>query len=401
MNEQFHRKIERKIDTMRKEGTYKSLKHITSPMSSKVNIEESERESTIILSSNNYLGLSDHPKVKDEGKRAIENFGAGTASVRFICGTFSIHRELEAALADFFHQPKALSYVSCWTANTGTIPLLAGKGDAILSDELNHASIIDGVRMSKAQKWVYSHSDMGDLSAKVREARQAVGEEGSILIITDGVFSMEGDLARLPEIVEIARANGAVLMVDDSHGTGVLGKSGRGTAEHFGVEEEIDILSSTLGKALGGGAGGFIASSEALIDYLSQSSRPQIFSNALPATIAGSAKAALEVLKDSPEVLRKLRENTHRIREGLKGMGFNPLEGDSAIIPIILGETSFAISMSQALLEEGVFVTGFGFPVVPEGSARIRIQSSAALSAEEIDEALGAFRRVGERLELI
>lgn len=399
MNPLFHRKYEALNRQDREEGTFKELKYLEGPMDGSVEMEGLGE--TVILSSNNYLGLSNHPRVKKAGIRAVEEFGAGTASVRFICGTFSVHRELEEEIARFLSTESALSYVACWNANTGVIPLLAAAGDAIVSDELNHASIIDGVRLSKAARFRYAHSDMGDLEEKLIEARRSVGAEGTILIITDGVFSMEGDIAKLPQIVRLAERHQAATFVDDSHGTGVMGGSGRGTIEHYGLEGEIDVITSTLGKALGGAAGGFVASSRAVIERSIQASRPHLFSNALPATIAASSLEAIRTVEREPAILEKLRENTRRIRQGLAGLGFKPLEGESAIIPIILGKTAFAIEMSRRLLDEGVFVTGFGYPVVPEGSARVRIQSSAALTKEQIEKAISAFEKVGKELDLI
>jgi len=344
----------------------------------------------LILSSNNYLGLANHPELIEAGKRALERYGAGTASVRFICGTFAPHRELEEALAAFLGTEAALSYVSCWNANTGILPLLAGEGDALISDELNHASIIDGARMSKAQRLVYRHADLNDLEKKLREARGASVR----LVATDGVFSMEGDLAPLPGIVELARKHDAAVLVDDSHGTGVMGATGRGTLEHFGLSGQIDVLTGTLGKALGGAAGGFVAGSRQVVELATQSSRPQIFSNALPVTIAASALRAIQVLDAHPELVAHLHENARFLREGLRAQGFRPLEAPSAIIPILVGQTASAIRLSARLLERGVFVTGFGYPVVPEGKARLRVQASAALGRAEMERALEAFRGV-------
>jgi glycine C-acetyltransferase len=380
---------------MRDAGTHKELQHIETPMDSRVTIEE--KGPVIILSSNNYLGLANNSAVIEAGKRALDEYGAGTASVRFICGTFTIHRRLEEKIASFMRTDAALSYVSCWNANTGAIPLLAGDGDAVFSDELNHASIIDGVRMSKAKRYVYKHGDMADLEGKLREAKEA----RTRMILTDGVFSMEGDLAPIPDLVDLARRYDAVTFVDDSHGTGVMGPSGRGVIEHFGLDGEVDIITSTLGKALGGAAGGFVASTSEVIDMLIQASRPQIFSNALPTTIAASATKAIEVLEQSPELVEKLRRNAEYLRTNLRRIGFNPLESESGIIPIIVGETSFAIRMSKRLLDQGVFVTGFGYPVVPEGTARVRVQSSAALATEDMDRALNAFETVGKELGVI
>ena len=396
---------------MKNKGTWKTLRPLEGPMAGRTPMEN--RGEVIVLSSNNYLGLSNHPRVIAASKAALERYGAGTASVRFICGTFTIHRELEESLASFSRTEAALSYVSCWTANTGAIPILAGEGDIIVSDELNHASIINGIHLSKASRKIYAHSDMASLEERLKEAAGELSEwdernertgdspGGSILIITDGVFSMEGDLAKLPGIVELAEKYEAAVMVDDSHGTGVTGAHGRGTIEHYGLEGRIDVITSTPGKALGGAAGGYVASSRAVIDSLIQSSRPQIFSNALPASTAAGALEAVRLQEGDPAILARLRENTRRLLEGLKKLGFNSLEGESAIIPIIVGKTAFAIDMSAKMLKKGVFVTGFGFPVVPEGAARIRVQASAALSAGDIAKALEAFGEVGRETGLL
>jgi glycine C-acetyltransferase len=318
--------------------------------------------------------------------------------VRFICGTFSIHRELEERIAEFLSTQAALSYVSCWNANTGLFATICDAGAAIISDELNHASIIDGVRLaSKARRERFKHSNMRELEEKLK----SVADCFPIVVVTDGVFSMEGDLAKLPEIVELARKYGAITIVDDSHGTGVMGKTGRGTIEHYGLTGQVDVITGTLGKALGGAAGGFVAGSGALIDTLIQRSRPQLFSNALPATVACSSLAAIEYLEAHPELVEKLRANTRYFRDALDRIGYKPLESDSAIVPIIVGETAFAIAVSDKLLKAGVFVTGFGYPVVPEGTARIRVQISAALTKDEMDRALAAFEKVGRETGLL
>ncbi|BDE06985.1 2-amino-3-ketobutyrate coenzyme A ligase [Vulcanimicrobium alpinum] len=393
MNTAYDRQLAADLDALRAAGTYKHLRHLTGPMAAEVHMEEAG--DVIVLSSNNYLGLADHPDVIAAGIDGLKKYGAGTASVRFICGTLDIHRELESTIASTFGFESALSYVSCWAANEGLLPTIATKGNTIISDELNHASIIDGCRLAGAKRARYKHGDMDDLERQLREA------EGTPFIVTDGVFSMEGSLAKLPEIVELAEKYHAVTIVDDSHGTGVMGKSGRGTIEHFGLEGRVDILTGTLGKTLGGAAGGFVAGSHALIDTLVQRSRTQLFSNALPATVAASAKKALELLVAQPELLERQRENIRYFRGGLERLGFRPLAGPSAIVPIIVGDTAFAIAMSDRLLKEGVFVTGFGFPVVPEGTARIRVQISSSLSRADLDRALAAFERVGTELGVI
>ena len=396
MNSAFERQLQSELDGLKTAGTYKRLRHLTTPMAAEVHMEEAG--DVIVLSSNNYLGLSDLPEVVEAGKAGLEKYGAGTASVRFICGTFDVHRHLEERIAQFLGTEASLTYVACWNANTGLFATVCGEGSAILSDELNHASIIDGVRLaSKAKRGVYRHSDMADLEEKL----QALQGLAPILVVTDGVFSMEGSLAKLPEIVALCKKYGAVSVVDDSHGTGVMGKSGRGTIEYFDLTGEVDIITGTLGKALGGAAGGFVAGSDALVDMLIQRSRPQLFSNALPPTVACSSLAALDYLDAHPELVDRLRENVAYFRAGLHRLGFKPLEGPSAIVPIIVGDTAFAIAMSDLLLKRGIFVTGFGFPVVPEGTARIRTQLSAALSKDEMDRALSAFEAVGREVGLL
>lgn len=396
MNRAFNERLRTELDALEAAGTYKHLRHITTAMGPEVHMEEAG--DVIVLSSNNYLGLSDQHEVIEAGKAGLDKYGAGTASVRFICGTFDVHRDLEERIASFLGTEAALSYVSCWNANTGLFPTICGEGSAIVSDELNHASIIDGTRMAtKARRERFKHGDMADLEAKL----QSLAGCAPIVVVTDGVFSMEGDLAKLPEIVALAKRYDAVTVVDDSHGTGVMGKTGRGTIEHFGLTGEVDVITSTLGKALGGAAGGFVAGSSALIETLIQKSRPQLFSNALPATVACSALTAIEYLDARPELVRRLHDNVAYFRAGLERIGYKPLPGESAIVPIIVGETAFAIAMSDALLKRGVFVTGFGFPVVPEGTARIRIQISAKLTNAEMDKALTAFYTVGKELGLL
>ncbi len=387
------------IAQFRRDRVYKRLNHLEGPQGPRVRMEG--RGEVIILSSNNYLGLSNEPSVIAAGKEALDRFGAGTASVRFICGTFTIHRELEAVLAAFVGTAASLSFVSCWNANEALPTTVLTEHDLVLSDRLNHASIIDGIRLAKAitrcHTGVYEHSDLTDLDARLAAAKDRQVK----MVMTDGVFSMVGAIANLPGLTEVCRKHGAILVVDDSHSTGVLGKTGRGTAEHFGMLGEIDIITSTLGKALGGAAGGFVAGSDALCDYLTQRGRPQLFSNALPTTVAGSAMAAVRFLEAHPERVTQLRDNVRYFRERLTEMGFKPLPGETPIVPVIIGETSAAIQVSELLLDEGVFVTGFGYPVVPQGTARVRCQLSAAHSREDLDQALAAFQRVGRKLGLI
>ena len=395
----FAARLEAELEQFKRDGVYKRLNYLEAPQAARTKMQG--RGEVVILSSNNYLGLCNAPDVVAAGKRALDEFGAGTGSVRFICGTFTIHRELEQALARFVGCESSLTYVSCWNANEGLVPTLLGEQDIVISDQLNHASIIDAIRLAKTitkcQTAVYRHSDMADLEDKLRAANHARLK----LIFTDGVFSMEGDIARLPDIVALARKYDAVVAVDDSHATGVLGRSGRGTAEHYGLLGQVDIITSTLGKALGGAAGGFTAGPTALADYLLQRSRPQLFSNALPPTVAGSALAAVQYVQDHPELVTRLHEHTRYFRERLVALGFRPLQCETPIVPVILGETAKAIQMSELLLAEGVFVTGFGYPVVPQGHARIRCQLSADHTRDDLDFALGAFRRVGTKLGLI
>jgi len=396
MMEKLNARLTSELETFRREGVYKQLLYLEGPQAARVRMEG--HGEVIVLSSNNYLGLCDVPEVVAAGKAALDRFGAGTASVRFICGTFTIHRELEAACARLVGTEASLSFVSCWNANEALPATLLGEEDLVISDQLNHASIIDGIRLAKAitkcQTGIYRHGDLVDLEEKLRAAR----DRRVRMVITDGVFSMEGAIAPLPDLAELCRRHDAVLVVDDSHATGVLGKTGRGTAEHFGMVGEVDVITSTLGKALGGAAGGFIASTGAVCDYLTQRARPQLFSNALPPTVAASALASVEFLERHPQRVETLRSNANYFREQLLASGFKPLPGETPIIPVILGETAKAIEMSRLLLSEGVFVTGFGYPVVPQGQARIRCQISAAHTREDLDQALAAIRKVGSRL---
>jgi glycine C-acetyltransferase len=399
MTNPLERRIEPELEQFIQDGTYKRLNYLDSPQAARVRMEG--RGEVIILSSNNYLGLCNEPAVVRAGKEALDRFGAGTASVRFICGTFTIHRELEAACARLVGTATSLSFVSAWNANEAVPATLLGEHDIVISDQLNHASIIDAVRLAKAitkcQSAVYRHADLADLDAKLAAAR----DRRVKMVITDGVFSMEGAIAPLPDLLQLCRKHEAVLVVDDSHGTGVLGENGRGTAEHFGVAGEVDIITSTLGKALGGAAGGFVAASAAVCDYLTQRARPQLFSNALPPTVAASALASIEYLEAHPERVATLRVNAQYFREQLLELGFKPLPGETPIIPVILGETAAAIRMSDLLLADGVFVTGFGYPVVPQGQARVRCQISAAHTRADLDQALAAFRKVGRQLRVI
>lgn len=399
MNANFATQLNSALDAFKRDGVYKRLNYLESPQAAHVRMEG--RGDVLILSSNNYLGLSAEPAVVAGGQHALDTFGAGTGSVRFICGTFTVHRDLERALARFVGTESSLTYVSCWNANEGLTATVVEEGDFVISDALNHASIIDSIRLAKAitkcTTAVYQHSDMADLEAKLALARSARRR----IIWTDGVFSMEGDIARLPDILELSRKYDAIVAMDDSHGTGVLGMRGRGTAEYHGVLGEVDVITSTLGKAVGGAAGGFTAGPAALTDYLTQRSRPQLFSNALPPTVAGSALAAVTFIEQHPERVERLRENTAYFREAITEAGFKPIPGETPIVPIIVGETALAIRMSEMMLDEGIFVTGFGYPVVPHGHARIRCQLSAAHTRDDLETAVRAFSRVGAKLGLV
>lgn len=398
-NHAFTADLQSRLDQLKADKVYKRLNYLETPQSAWVEMEGRGR--ILILSSNNYLGLCDEPSVVAAGIAGLEKFGAGTGSVRFICGTFTIHRELEQALAKFVGTEASMSFVSAWNANEGLTATVVEEGDLVLSDELNHASIIDSMRLAKSitkcTTAVYKHSNLDDLVAKL-EANKGAKRR---LIWTDGVFSMEGSIAKLPEILQIARDHEAIVIMDDSHSTGVLGKNGRGTAEHHGVLGEVDVITSTLGKAVGGASGGFVAGSAALCDMLTQRSRPQLFSNALPPTVAASALQAVRVMEAQPERVQRLRDNTRYFREQIVESGFKPLEGETPIVPIIIGETSKAMEMSDLMLQEGVFVTGFGFPVVPHGTARVRCQISASHSKDDIDFAVRAFRKVGAKLGIV
>ncbi len=381
---------------MQEQGVYKRLLHLDSPQDAVVKLEETGGE-VINLCSNNYVGLCNTPEVIEAGRRAYEAYGSGTSSVRFICGTFTLHRRLEEKIAQFLDLESALTYVSCWTANTGLMSTFLNEEDALISDELNHASIIDGVRMVKAKRKIYKHSDMSELEEALKETQKARHR----FIISDGVFSMEGDICKLPDMVELAEKYDAVLAIDDSHATGVLGETGRGTPEYYGLQGKVDVITSTLGKALGGAAGGFSAGPAEFTDYLTQRSRPQLFSNALPPATTAHSLAAIEYLEQHPELVQKLRDNTRYFREQLIVAGFKPIEGDTPIVPIIIGDTAEAIRMSRELLEEGVFVIGFGYPVVPHGTARIRCQVSAAHETEHLDAVIDAMKKVGAGLGVI
>ncbi len=383
--DRFDARTRSEIDDLRGDGRFKELHEVQGPMGPSVMVDGRE---LVVLCSNDYLGLASDPRVVEAGIEGLRTYGAGTASVRFICGTLDAHVRLEEAIARLVGAEAALTYVSCWTANDALLPTIAAPGDTVISDALNHASIIDAVRLTRdVDRVVYPHNDLEALDESLRKA----SPDGVRWVVTDGVFSMEGDIAPLPELVDLCRTHDAMLVVDDSHGVGVLGRTGRGTPEHLGVLDAVDVLTGTLGKALGGAAGGYVAGSRRLIELLVQRSRPSLFSNALPATVACSARAAIEVLGSEPERVDRLHHNASRLRRGLRELGFDVIDAPSAIIPIVVGEASVAARQAERLLELGVLVVGFSFPVVPKGEARLRVQASAALTDEHLDAALAAF----------
>jgi len=372
------------LEQMRESGTLKRELQLKGPQGPLVEVEGFGE--VIMLTSNNYLGLADHPAILEAAEKGERDFGYGLASVRFICGTQTIHRKLEEKIAEFLGTEDTILYGSCWNANEGLFQTVALEQDAIISDELNHASIIDGIRLAKARKERYKNRDLDDL----RRALEATKDARNRLVMTDGVFSMEGSLAPLPEMVELAREHGAFLVVDDSHGTGVLGATARGTPEELGVFGRIDAYTSTLGKALGGSHGGFTTGPKVLIEYLRQKSRPYLFSNTLPPAVVMGSLAAIELVQNDTSFVTRLRENTRHFRSELTAKGVRVREGIHPIVPILIGDTAKAIAMSNELLTRGVYVSGFGFPVVPQGQARLRCQISAAHTREHLDRAIGA-----------
>lgn len=376
------------------EGLYKRERMITSPQGGEITVGDKQ---VINLCANNYLGLADHPALIDAAKGAMEPKGFGMASVRFICGTQDIHRELEQRLAKFLNKDDAILFAACFDANGGLFEPLLGPEDAIISDSLNHASIIDGVRLCKAKRYRYLNNDMNDLEAWLKQAR----EDGArhIMIATDGVFSMDGYLANLPKIRELADKYDAIVMVDDCHATGFMGPNGAGTPDHFGID--VDILTGTLGKALGGAIGGYIAARQPVIDLLRQRARPYLFSNSLPPSIVAAGLEAIRLVEQGDMLRAQLFGNAKYWRAGLEKLGFDLLPGEHPIIPVMLGEAQLAQDMAARLFDEGVYVSGFFFPVVPRGKARIRTQMNAALTRGELDRALVAFGKVGKELGLI
>jgi glycine C-acetyltransferase len=394
MNEAVLERLRGDLAGLREQGLYKSERVLTGPQGALVRAGSRE---VINLCANNYLGLANNPWVRAAAQRALDEFGYGMASVRFICGTQATHKELEQRLARFLGMEDVILYSSCFDANGGLFETLLDERDAVISDALNHASIIDGIRLCKAQRYRYPNSDMAELEKCLQEAHGA----RTRLIATDGVFSMDGFIAKLREICDLAERYDALVMVDDSHATGFMGKGGRGTPEHCGVASRVDILTGTLGKALGGGSGGYVAARAPLIEWLRQRSRPYLFSNSIPPVVAAASLAVLDLLETSSALRTQLFENTRFFRDGLTRAGFTLKPGEHPIIPVMLGDAALAGRMADALLERGVYVIGFSYPVVPKGQARIRTQMSAAHTRQELERALEAFGDVGRQLGLI
>ncbi len=383
------------LESIRQQGLFKAERTIDSPQQTGIRLQDNRE--VLNLCANNYLGLADHPEIIRAAHAALDRWGYGMASVRFICGTQTVHRTLEAKLSEFLGTDDTILYGSCFDANGGLFETLLSEPDAIISDSLNHASIIDGIRLCKAQRFRYRNNDMVHLD----EQLQAASECRFRMIATDGVFSMDGYLANLPAICELADKYNAIVMVDDSHAVGFMGPNGRGTPEHFGVSARIDILTGTLGKALGGASGGYTSGRQPLIDLLRQRSRPYLFSNTLAPPIAAVSVRTLELLSESDQLRVQLRENTAYFRREMTSAGFRILPGEHPIAPVMIGDAALATKVADALLQEGLYVVGFSFPVVPKGEARIRTQMSAAHTREQLEFAVAAFRKVGKHLGII
>ena len=393
MSDAFLNRISETLDSIRADGLWKTERPIVSTQGGHIAVAPDGRD-MLNLCANNYLGLADHPALITAAKDAMDSHGYGMASVRFICGTQDLHRALEERLARYLGTDDTILFAACFDANGGLFEPLLGPEDAVVSDALNHASIIDGIRLCKARRYRYANADMGDLEAQLKAAR----DEGArnVMIATDGVFSMDGYLAPLPQITALAARYDAIVMVDDCHATGFMGPEGRGTPHHFGVQQGVHILTGTLGKALGGAIGGYVSGPQPVIDLLRQRSRPYLFSNALPPSVCAAGIAAIDLVERSDDLREALFANAAYWREGLERAGFELLRGEHPIIPVMLGEAQLAQDMAAALYEEGVYVAGFFFPVVPHGRARIRTQMNAALTRDDLDRALDAFSKAGK-----
>ena len=385
------------LNSIKDEGLYKSERTLTTPQG--VEVETENGNQVLNFCANNYLGLANHSKLIDAAKSAMDDYGFGMASVRFICGTQDLHKTLEKEISIFFKTDDTILYTSCFDANGGLFETILNENDAIISDSLNHASIIDGIRLCKAKRYRYQHSDMKDLEKCLQQADSDSANHK--VIVSDGVFSMDGTYAKLDKIIELAEKYNALIMLDDCHATGFVGENGRGTAEYFGLEGKIDILTGTLGKALGGASGGFICAKENVIKLLKQRSRPYLFSNALSPSIVSASLKALEIVKDEPERRERIKENTAYFRDSIKSLGFE-VKGDMhPITPVMLGDAKKAQEMSKMLLEEGLYAIGFFYPVVPKGEARIRLQITSEHTKQQLDQAIEIFDKVGKELNII
>jgi glycine C-acetyltransferase len=395
MDTAFHERLGTELASLREQGLYKTERLLASPQAAV--IRGADGREVVNLCANNYLGLASHPAVREAAHRAVDRYGYGMASVRFICGTHAVHRELEQRLAAFLGTDDAILYSSCFDANGGLFETLLGEADAVISDALNHASIIDGIRLCKARKYRYANRDMAELEARLKEAADA----RTRLVVTDGVFSMDGTLAPLREICALADRHGALVVVDDSHATGFVGAKGRGTHELAGVIGRVDFLTGTLGKALGGAAGGYVAGRARAVEWLRQRSRPYLFSNSLPPVIAATTLRVLDLVAEGDELRARLADNARLFRAGLGATGFTLVPGEHPIIPVMLGEAGLAGRMADRLLELGVYVIGFSFPVVPKGQARIRTQMNAAHTRADLERAIAAFATAGHELGIL
>ncbi len=397
MNQSFLDFLRDELESLKGAGLYKAERELTTPQRAAIGVAGLGDAEVINFCANNYLGLASHPDVIETAHRALDEYGYGLASVRFICGTQVVHKQLERRISGFLGTDDTILYSSCFDANGGLFETLLGEDDAVFSDALNHASIIDGIRLSKARRHRYRNNDMADLATQLEAAHDARVK----LIVTDGVFSMDGSVARLADICELADRHDALVMVDDSHATGVLGDGGRGTPEHCGVADRVDIVTSTLGKALGGASGGFTSGRAEIVAWLRQRSRPYLFSNSLAPMIAATSMAVLDLIESSAELRKRLLANATYLRNGLLEAGFDLLPGEHPIIPVMIGDARAAHELAEALLGRGIYVTGFSYPVVPLAQARIRLQVSAAHEREHLDRAIGAFRTAGSELGLI
>lgn len=380
---------------LQSQGLFKKERIITTPQGADIKV--STGETVLNFCANNYLGLSNHPEIVEAAKKTMDKWGYGLSSVRFICGTLELHKELEKKVSEFLGTEDTILYAACFDANGGVFEPLLDKESAIISDELNHASIIDGVRLCKAQRFRYKHSDMGELEKCLKEAQSAKYR----IIVTDGVFSMDGDLAKLDQICDLADKYDALVMVDDCHASGYIGESGRGTWEHFGLKGRVDIITTTFGKALGGAMGGCTSGKKEVIEMLRQKSRPYLFSNSLAPSIVGGTLKVLEILSESTHLQQKVRDNSKYFRAKMEEAGFDICPGDTAIVPVMLYDEPLALKMADMLLDEGIYVIGFAYPVVPKGKARIRVQLSAAHEKEHLDKAVNGFIKVAKELNVI